>query len=96
MERHGLEWTIGLAIFFLLLGLTDFPLWQRLGVAGMFAVVLGSLWLAQSDRGGSAEQAPLAQRLGSDIWYWMLATVDWLGFLGLLCFGSELLLQLFP
>jgi hypothetical protein len=89
MLRRSSGWTFGFLILFVLLALADFPFWQRLGIAGALAVVYGSIWLSQSDRGSAAEVSPALQRSGSDVWYWLLAVGEWLGYLGVLCFASE-------
>lgn len=95
LRRHSVEWAVGFALFFVLLAIADFPLWQRLGVAGVLAIAFGSMWLSQSEPGSAAEAAPSFQRMGSNIWYWLLAVFDWLGFLGVLCFATELLVRPF-
>jgi hypothetical protein len=63
---HTVEWLLGFFVFFLLMGLTDFPLWQRLGTA---ALIFGSAWHSQSGRNkdaaslrGSASRAPLSSK----------------------------------
>jgi hypothetical protein len=84
---------VGFALFFIVLALFNFPLWQRLCIAGALAIVFGSTWLAQSEQGGLAEAAPRLRRMGDSIWYWFLAVGDWLGYLGILCFATELLVK---
>jgi len=92
MLRRSIGWTFGFLIFFVLLAVTNFPFWQRLSIAGVLAIVYGSIWLSQSDRGGAARAAPFLRRGGSDAWYWLLAVGEWLGYLGVLCFASELVI----
>ena len=94
LRRHAVEWTIGYAVFFIILAIANFPFWQRLGIAGVLAVVFGSTWLAQSEPGSAAEAAPPIRRMGSNIWYWLLAVADWLGFLSVLCFATEALIRI--
>lgn len=93
-RRHSIEWTIGFAVFFVILAVAGFPLWQRLGIAGVLAIAYGSMWLAQSEPGETAEAASLIQRIGSNTWYWLLAVGDWLGFLAVLCFATDILVSL--
>jgi len=94
LRRHTVEWAIGYAVFFIILAIADFPFWQRLGIAGVLAVVFGSMWLAQSEPGSTAEAVPPIRRMGSNIWYWSLAVGDWLGFLSVLCFATEVLVRI--
>lgn len=90
--RHSLEWLIGFFAFFLLLGITDFPIWQRLGLGAALALVFGSVWFDQSGRAPASEAG---RRLPSNAWYWLLAVVDWLGFMWTLCFASALVVEVF-
>lgn len=90
-HRHSVEWTIGFTIFFVILTIFDFPLWQQLCITGALAIVFGSAWLAQSESGGLAEEAPRFRRLGSSVWYWLLGVGDWLGYLGVICFAIAVL-----
>lgn len=94
VRRHTLEWLIGFALFFTVLALANFPLWQRLGMAGALAVAFGSMWLSQSEPGSAARELPPLRRMGSSVWYWLLAVGDWLGFLGMICFGTDLLVRI--
>ncbi len=94
MFRRSIGWTVGFMFLFVLLTVTDFPSWQRLGIAGTLAIVYGSIWLSQSDRGGAAEAAPFLQRSGSDVWYWLLAVGEWMGYLGVLYFASEVVIAI--
>jgi hypothetical protein len=90
-----MEWAIGFAIFFGILAITDFPFWERLGIAGVLAIAFGSMWLAQSEPGKAVEATPPIYRIGSNIWYWLLAVGDWFGFLAVLCFATEVLVRAF-
>lgn len=92
-RRHSLEWAIGFAIFFIILAIAAFPFWQRLGIAGVLAIAFGSMWLTQSEPGSSSEEVPPIHRLGSNAWYWLLAVADWLGFLSVLCFATEVVVR---
>jgi hypothetical protein len=94
MFRRSFGWTFGFVILFVVLAVTDFPSWQRLGIAGTLAIVYGSIWLSQSDRGGAAEAAPFLQRSGSNLWYWLLAVGEWLGYLGVLYFASAVVIAI--
>jgi hypothetical protein len=57
LRRHSVEWAIGFAVFFVILAITDFPFWQRLGIAGVPAIAFG--YVAFSERaGGSCGSRP--------------------------------------
>lgn len=90
--RHSGEWLLGFFVFFLLLGLADFPLWQRLGIGALAALYFGSIWFDQSGR-NMDERVSAGRRLASNVWYWLLAVADWLGFMWLLGFASALVLE---
>jgi hypothetical protein len=92
-ERHSIEWLIGFFGFYLLLGLTGFPLWQQLGMGAVFALWFGSVWFNQSGRNRDPGIGA-GRRFASDSWYWLLAVADWLGFMWTLCFASAFLLAL--
>lgn len=90
--RHSVEWLVGFFVFFLILGLTDFPLWQRLGLGAVFALFLGSIWFDQSGRNPN-KGLPRYRRGMSNAWYLLLAVTDWLGFMWVLCFSSALAIE---
>ena len=92
-ERHSIEWLAGFFAFYLLLGLTDFPLWQQLGMGAVFALWFGSAWFNQSGRNRDPGLGT-GHRFASNSWYWLLAVADWLGFMWILCFASAFLLAL--
>lgn len=93
IRGHTIGWTIGFLVLFTILAITDFPLWQRLGIAGVLSLIYGSMWFSQSEPGGAAEAEPLIRRVGSNTWYWLLAVTEWLGYLGLLCFITDLFIN---
>jgi len=92
LDRHSVEWLVGFFALFLLLGLVDFPLWQRLGIGAMLALYFGSVWFDRSGR-NTDEGVSGARRFASNLWYWLLAVADWLGFMWILCFASALVLE---
>lgn len=47
-KRHSVDMTVIYATFFLALAIAGFPLWQRVGIAGLTAMVFGSLWIASN------------------------------------------------
>ena len=91
--RHGLDTTIIYFIFFLALAVADFPLWQRAGIAVLTAVVFGSLWISKTPGGVALDVASRSRRIASVAGYWCLAVADWLGYMGVLCFGAALIAE---
>jgi hypothetical protein len=92
-RRHPLGWTVALAVFFTILAISNFPLWQRLGLTGVLAIIYGSTWLAKSEPGEQAESEGFARKVGSNLWYWVLAVGEWVGYFGAIVFATELLVQ---
>jgi hypothetical protein len=90
-HRHTVEWTILFSGFFFVLALASFPLWQCLGIAGLLALIFGSLWLSHSPPGPSQLDEPRFRRNLSGVWYWGLAVADWFGYLGSLCCFTALI-----
>lgn len=93
VRGHTLGWTVGFTVMFVLLILADFPLGQRIGMSAVLALFFGSVWLSQSAAGEVAEVKSLAHRGSSNVWYWLVAVGDWLGFLLALCFATELVAE---
>lgn len=92
LVRHSTEWLFGFFALFLLLGLINLSLWQRLGIGAIFALYFGSVWFDQSGR-NTDENASPGWRSASNLWYWLLGVGDWLGFMWTLCFASALVLE---
>lgn len=90
--RHSVEWLLGYFVLFLLLGLMDLPLWWRLGLGAVFALFFGSVWFDQSGR-NTDKEVRRYRRGASNLWYWVLAVADWLGFMWTLCFASALAVE---
>lgn len=91
VHRHGLEWLIGYFVFFFVLGIAGFPLWQRLGTGLLLALFFGSVWFARSGRASGHNGIRSA---AINAWYWSLAVADLLGFMWTLCFLGEVALEL--
>ena len=92
--RHGGDTNVIFGIFFLALAFADFPLWQRAGIAGLAALVFGSLWLVNRPQKGPISGAGSFREAGTFTGYWCLAVLDWLGYLGIICFGTAVLVEL--
>jgi hypothetical protein len=96
-RRHTPGWTAAILVFFLLLGLADFPLWQSLGFAGLLSLVYGTNEVAreESERDESEPKGvPLFGRLRDAAWYRLLAVAEWASYLASIVFGAYLLLEL--
>ena len=93
--RHSVDMTIVYGIVFLALALVGIPLGQRFGFAALAAVVFGSFWVSNSPAPVVLEMASPARRAGSLVGYWALSVADWLGYMGVVCFGTSLVVELF-
>jgi len=92
-RRHGVDMTLIYGAFFIVLALADFSIWQRVGIAALAALVFGSFWVANSPSPLGLEVASPARRKMSTAGYWCLSVADWFGYLGVLCFGTALLVE---
>ena len=93
--RHSVEMTVIYGILFIALALAGFSIWQRAGIAGLAALVFGSFWIANSPNPIGLDVASPARRAASTAGYWCLAVADWFGYMGVLCFGTALLVEIF-
>ena len=87
--------TVIFGIFFVALALSGFVIWQRLGIAGLLALLFGYSAIANSPSPVALDIASPARRMASTAGYWCLAVVDWFGYLGVLCFATALLVEVF-
>jgi len=85
--------TVIYGVIFLALALAGFSLWQRIGFAGLAALVFGSFWISNSQGRIGLDVASPARRAGSSVGYWCLSVADWFGYLGVLCFGTAFLAE---
>lgn len=86
--------TVIYAILFLGLDAAGFSLGERVGIAGLAALVFGSFWIANSPGQVGLDAASPARRAASNIGYWCLSVADWLGYMGVLCFGTAVIAEL--
>jgi len=91
--RHSVDMTVIYGVIFLALALAGFSLWQRIGFAGLAALVFGSFWISNSQGRIGLDVASPARRAGSSVGYWCLSVADWFGYLGVLCFGTAFLAE---
>lgn len=92
-KRHGVDMTLIYGASFVLLALADFSIWQRVGLAVLAALVFGSFWVSNSPGQIGLDVASPVRRTASTAGYWCLAVADWLGYMGVLCFGTALLVE---
>ena len=93
--RHSVEMTLIYGIFFAALALAGFSIWQRVGIAALAALVFGSLWIANSPNPVGLDIGSPARRAASTAGYWCISVADWFGYMGGLCFGTALLVEVF-
>lgn len=93
LRRHSIDMTLIYGAFFIVLGLAGFSIWQRVGIAAMAALVFGSFWIANSPGQIGLDVASAVRRRTSTAGYWCLSVADWFGYLGVLCFGAALLVE---
>jgi len=94
---HTVGWTFAIFLFFVLLDLADFPLWQMLGFAGLLALVYGTgaitrgegEWVGKDDPQGKA----LFGRRRDALWYRVLMVADWAAYLACIVFGAALTME---
>lgn len=93
--RHSIDMTVIYGIFFLVMGFAGFSLGQRVGLAGLVALVFGSFWVSNSPARIGLDVASPARRRASTFGYWCLSVADWFGYMGVLCFATALLVEAF-
>ncbi|HET7122026.1 MAG TPA: hypothetical protein VFI17_12360 [Solirubrobacterales bacterium] len=94
VSRHGVETIAIYGIAFVALALMDFTVWERLGFAALSALVFGSLWIANSPVSSGLPGVSPMRRAASNVGYWCLSVSDWLGYFGVLCFGTAILVEM--
>jgi hypothetical protein len=95
---HPLGWTVAILVFFVLLKLAAFPLWQLLGYAGLLSLVYGtyavargeSEWIGKDD----PERVALFGPLRDALWYRVLMVMEWVAYLAAIVFSADLLVGL--
>lgn len=86
--RHSVEMTVIYGALFVALALMDFTMPQRVGFAALSALVFGYWWLANSRITDGLPGMASGRKVASNFGYGCLAVADWLGYFGLLCFGT--------
>lgn len=101
IKRVARYHTVGLAItffiFFLVLGLATFPLWQLLGIAGCLSLYFGPSAVARSEDEWTSRHDPgdlaLLGRQSDAIWYRVLMVLEWAFYLGIIVLAAYLLVE---
>lgn len=92
---HTLGWTVAIFVFFVLLELADFPLWQLLGFAGLLSLVYGMSAVSRGESEWIGRDDPAAVALFGHrrdaIWYRMLMILDWAAYLAAIVFAADVL-----
>jgi len=94
-SRHSVSMTVTYGTLFLAMTLAGFSLWQRVGFAALAGLVFASFWISNSQDRIALDVASPARRTASIVGYWCLSVADWFGYMGVLCFGAALLVELF-
>lgn len=94
-QRHTLGWTIFLVVFFLVLAVSAFPLWQLLGIAAVLSICYG---VTRINREGAGRKRPRVSLFGETrdtFWYRGLAITEWMAFLASVAFAAQLVVEIF-
>lgn len=94
VRSHTVGWSGFFFGFFLLLGLVGFPVWQRLGVGCLLALYYGYL-RASRETGKYRDQLSLFSPAADRVWYFIILSIEWLGYYGVLIFAGQLLIEVF-
>lgn len=92
VRSHTIGWSIFFFAFFALLGLAEFPVWQRLGIACLLSVTYA---YSRTNRVTQREPGvvPLFTPWADRVWYFSIWSAEWLGYFGVLIFLGQLLVE---
>lgn len=91
VRSHTSGWSAFFFGFFLLLGLAEFPVWQRLGIACLLALYYG--YLRASRETGKCDRLAIFSPAVDRVWYFIILSAEWLGYFGVLIFFGQLLIE---
>ncbi|HEX5984854.1 MAG TPA: hypothetical protein VFY69_11665 [Solirubrobacterales bacterium] len=98
MTYHTVGWTVAIFVFFVLLEMASFPLWQLLGFAGVLALVYGTSAISRGEtewvRKNNPAAAPLFGRRRDQVWYRVLMVAEWASYLAVIILTVHLLFSL--
>jgi hypothetical protein len=93
IRSHTVGWSAFYFCFFVLLGLADFPVWQRLGIGGLLALYYG--YLRESRETGQYPDRPSLFSPSVDrVWYFTILSAEWFGYYGVLILAGQVLVGL--
>lgn len=92
VRSHTVGWSAFYFVFFVLLGLAGFPVWQRLGIGCVLALYYGSL-RASRETGQQPGQPSLFSPRVDRVWYFTILSAEWLGYFGVLVFAGQILVE---
>jgi hypothetical protein len=99
VRAHTLGWTAFFFGLFLVMALSEFPVWQRVGIAVMLSVIYGlsRIKRGETSRLGKGEPSRVAMfgELRDKLWYRILAITEWVGYFGVIIFATELVARPF-
>jgi hypothetical protein len=93
--RHSVEMTVIYGAIFLALAAAGLSVGEWVGFAALSAVVFGSFWIANSPGEIALDAASPGRRTMSRVGYWCLSVADWFGYMGVLCFGTAVIAEIF-
>jgi hypothetical protein len=97
-RRHTLGWTSVFFVFFVLLLVADFPLWQVLAFSFLLAFVYGANAIARGESEWVGRENPRDLALFGPrrdaLLYRMLAVADWAAYLAGIAFAADVLFSL--
>lgn len=92
VRRHTIGWSVFFFGFFVLLGLADFPVWQRLGIAFLLSVTYGYQRVTK-ETGRDRGAVPLFTPFADKVWGFAILSAEWLGYFGVLVFLGQLIIE---
>jgi hypothetical protein len=97
LRRHTAGWTFFFVLWFFVLGISDFPLWQQLGIAALLAVVYGLSRIRRGEEnrigGNEPERVAMFGEVRDKVWYRALAIAEWAGYLSVIALATTLILK---
>lgn len=92
VRSHTAGWSAFYFCFFVLLGLADFPVWQRLGVGFSLALFYGYL-SASRETGRYCDRLSLFSPRADPVWLFVIVSAELLGYFGVLICAGQILVE---
>jgi hypothetical protein len=88
IRRHTIGWSLFFFSLFLIMALLEMPVWARLGLLLCLGVYYGSVRLDREEAQETQFQSfPFAEPINRG-WLFLIATLEWCGYLGVLLFAA--------